>query len=145
MSSAALFRWLFVGLLLLLPVSASAQKITYRRLDAQAGARVQVNFHATVSKSCAPAPAPTVRVLSIPRSGSVTVRSAEATIRSLAGCQPFRTPAQAVFYQSQPAFTGEDKLRYEVTSSNGDVTTYEVVITVHAAAKPAHKSNQDRI
>ena len=41
-----------------------------------------------------------------------------------------KTPARVVFYQSRANYVGPDHLKYEVTSENGEVSTYDMAITV---------------
>ena len=82
---------------------------------------------------------PTVRVITPPKDGMLMVRRGDLTTDKVAGCPPVKTPAQAVFYQARAGYTGPDEVKYEVTSENGEVATYDVTINVKeppATSKP---------
>jgi hypothetical protein len=115
---------------LLAPNTLAAQSTSYSRAETTSGTQVQLNYHATARKNCTAMPLPTIRVLQVPKAGTLTVRRGEATIASIADCQPFKTPAEVVFYQSRPAYVGPDHLIYEVTSANGEVANFDISIEV---------------
>lgn len=73
-----------------------AQSVHYSRVEAVSGVGVQLQFHATVKKDCTLLPPPSVRVLEVPKSGTLTLRKGVATINSVAGCQAIKAPAEAV-------------------------------------------------
>jgi hypothetical protein len=92
---------------------------------------VQVGYYASAHKNnCTAAPLPTVRVIEPPKSGDLTVRRALLQTDKIAGCPSLRIPAQVVFYQARAGATGSDHVVYEVTSENGEVGTYDVIINV---------------
>ena len=111
-------------------ISASAQTVNYSRVEALSGLALQLNYHATANKNCSPSPAPTIRVIDVPRFGTLAVRKGEATIGSVPGCQPFKTPAEVVIYTARPTYVGSDHVKYEVTSSNGQVDDFDITIDV---------------
>ena len=113
-----------------------AQSTNYSQVQAASGVAVQINFHASAHKNCTPSPPPTIRPLEVPKSGTLVVRKGEATINSIAGCQPFKTPAEIVFYQSKPSYVGQDHFIYEMTASNGEVSIFDVTIEVKEGPKP---------
>ena len=63
-----------------------------------------------------------------PKSGVLTVRKAILTTDKVVGCGPMKTPAQVVFYQARAGYEGPDKVKYEVTSENGEVA--EIPLTL---------------
>jgi hypothetical protein len=126
---------------LLAPATLIAQSTSYSRAETTSGAQVQLNFHATAKKNCTAMPLPTIRVLEVPRFGTLTVRRGEATIASIANCQPFKTPAEVVIYQSRPAYIGQDHLIYEVTSANGEVANFDISIEVKEGLPPRRPEN----
>jgi hypothetical protein len=73
----------------------------------------------------------------------LTVRVAELTTTRVVGCPQLKTPAQVVFYESHAGCVGPDHVNFEVTSENGDVATYDVKITVKAAAIPSQPGGED--
>ena len=101
---------------------------------------VQLSYHASAHKNCTPAPLPTVRVIEVPKFGTLTVRKAVLTTNKVARCPALKTPAQVVFYLARGGYEGPDHVKYEVTSENGEVATYDVTITVKAP--PEQKKGQ---
>jgi hypothetical protein len=65
-----------------------------------------------------------------PKSGVLMVRKAILTTDNVVGCGAVKTSAQVVFYQARAGHEGSDKVKYEVTSENGEVADYGVTITV---------------
>jgi len=111
----------------------------YTSVEATAEKPVQLSYHASAHKNCTPASMPTVRVITPPKGGMLMVRRGDLTTDKVAGCPSVKTPARAVFYQARAGYTGPDEVKYEVTSENGEVATYDVTITVKeppAMSKP---------
>lgn len=101
---------------------------------------MQLGYYASAHKSnCTPAPLPTIRVIEVPKSGTLTVKRGLLTTDQIAGCPGLKTPAQVVFYRARPGTKGPDHLKYEVTDSNGEVGTYDVTISVKEPPTPTPK------
>ena len=132
---AAIKLYLLVAVVISSSTAALGQPAptsNYTSIDATSGKPVQLSYHASAHKNCAPAPLPTIHVTQPPKSGVLTVRRAILSTDKVAGCPHIKVPAQVVFYQAHPSYTGPDHLDYEVTNENGEVTTYDITITVKA-------------
>jgi hypothetical protein len=116
--------------------TALAQATNYTSIEVPAGKPVQLSYHASAGKNCAPAPPPTVRVTQPPKGGALIVRKAVLTTDKIAGCPRLKTPVQVVFYQARADYAGPDHVGYEATDSNGEVASYDVTITVNPAPAP---------
>jgi hypothetical protein len=114
-------------------LAQSANYANYTSVEAKSDKPVQLSYHASAHKNCAPAPLPTIRVIEAPKSGTLTVRVAVLKTDKIAGCPGLKTPAEVVFYMAHPGYSGPDHVKYEVTSENGEVATNDVTITVKAA------------
>ena len=126
--------------------AALAQAVNYTSVEATAGKAVQLTYHASAHKSdCTPAPLVTFDVPQPPKLGLLTVRKALLTTDKVAGCPGLKIPAQVVFYRGREGSAGLDHVIYKVTSSNGEVETYDVTITLKPAPLPSppisHKDN----
>jgi hypothetical protein len=111
-----------------------AQDTNYTSVEATPDKPVQLSYHASAHKSnCSPARLPTIRVIEPPKSGLLTVRKAVLTTDKIAGCPHLKTPAQVMFYAAHAGYVGPDHVKYEITSENGEVATYDVTIDVKAA------------
>ena len=71
------------------------------------------------------------------------VRHGEVTADKVGSCAPFKIPVQAILYTARRGDADTDRLTYEVTSANGQVTTYQITISIKSSpAAPASKSEQ---
>jgi hypothetical protein len=106
----------------MLGTAALAQASTYTTVEAVSGKPTQRTYRAWTNKNCTPA---------------------ALTTDEIAGGPQLRIPAQVVFYQSRPNYTGPDYVSYVVTAVNRDVAAYDVTITVKSAparSEPGAKS-----
>ena len=72
--------------------------------------------------------------------GVLIVRKALLTTNKVAGCPGLKIPAEVVFYRGRDGSAGPDHVVYKVTSSSGEIETFDVTITLkpgRANAKPA--------
>jgi hypothetical protein len=124
---------------------AAAQTTNYSSIEVTADQPVQLSYHASAHKStCEPAPAPQVHVIQPPRMGSLIVRKAMLRTDKIAGCPGMNVPARVVFYNAKEGYTGEDKVKYEAISASGEVTTYEVTLTIKPSTeKPSKPGKTD--
>jgi hypothetical protein len=120
---------------------ALAQSANYTSVEVGADKLLQLSYHASVHKDCTAGRLPTVRVIEPPTSGTLTVREAELTTTRVRGCPTLKMPARVVFYQSRPGYAGPDHVKYEVTSENGEVTTYDTTITVKRVPAQGQQPN----
>jgi hypothetical protein len=130
---ALVFLWATASLT---TTAALAQAANYSSVEATSDKPVQLGYYASAHKNCTPAAMPTIRVIDAPKSGTLTVRKAVLTTDKVAGCPAVKVPAQVVFYQARAGYSGPDHVKYEVTSENGEVATYDVTINVKEAPKP---------
>ena len=118
--------------------AALAHAANYMSVEATAGKPLQLSYHASAHKSnCTPAPLATFDVLQAPKLGVLIVRKAMLTTNKVAGCPGLKIPAEVVFYRGREASAGTDHVVYKVTSSGGEVETYDVTITLKPAPPPA--------
>ena len=130
---AALFALAFLGPAAAL--SQSAPTANYTSFDATWAKPVQIGYYATARKDCAPAPAPTIRVVEAPKSGTLTIRGGELKTSAVAGCPALKTSAQVVLYQARAGATGNDHFAYAVVGLDGRINGYDVTITIREPPK----------
>ena len=120
---------------------ALAQSVNYTSVEVDAGKLLRLTYHASAHKDCTAGRLPTVRVVEPPKSGTLTIRVAVLTTTRIQECPKLKMPAQVVFYQSRSDFAGHDRVKYEVTSENGEVATYDTRITVKGAPAEGQRPN----
>lgn len=112
--------------------AAVAQATSYTTAETTVGIPIRLSYHASAHKNCTPAPPPTIKVTERPKEGALVIRRGMLATDKIAGCERIRVPAQVIFYNPKEGYVGTDHVSYEVTDSNGEVTTYDTTITVKA-------------
>jgi hypothetical protein len=122
----------------------AAQDATYRTITVPSGRAVRLSAHFNLQKDCSPGPAPEVRVITAPQHGVVSVRTAKVRARRVRNCENVEAPVRLVFYRSNPAYTGEDQVTYEMKKADGSTEVQSVTIKVTpASAAPSPRREQD--
>ena len=119
-----------LALALIVADPAFAQDQTFRSADAQAGKPVRLGIHGNVSKECSAGALPEIKVVTPPKHGALSLKSGKTKAGELARCPKLEVPAKAVFYQSDPKYSGSDEVAYAVKGADGQVQTLTVKITV---------------
>ena len=109
--------------------------LNYTSIEATATKPTQIGYYGAAHKECSPAPLPTLRVIEPPKSGTLTVKRGELTTNKVAGCQGLKTPVLVAFYEAHAGAAGTDHLRFEVTNPTGEVSGYDITVTIKAAPK----------
>ncbi|HEX4894286.1 MAG TPA: hypothetical protein VFV47_13445 [Hyphomicrobiaceae bacterium] len=109
---------------------------THFRSEVVAGAVVRVGVHAAAKKDCTPAPLPTISVVSPPKHGVLQIRTGKVKSDQIKACPGIELPANLVFYRSQPGFTGEDKITYEVKNAGSRTQSITITVTVKPGPTP---------
>jgi hypothetical protein len=132
-----LSRLIILTATLLLAGPATAQEQLYRTVNVAQGARVRLGIHGNVSSTCEVGALPEIKVVTPPKNGSLAVSSGKTKAGALARCATLEVPAQAVFYQPNPRYSGSDEVAYQVTRADRPTQTITIRIMVGGAAKPA--------
>jgi hypothetical protein len=107
----------------------------YTSFEVTSGKPMRIAYYAVLRKDCKPGPAPTIRVIEAPKSGTLTVRGGELTTGVTASCPNLKAPAQLLFYLARAGAVGSDHIVYAVISSDGRIDGYDVTITIKEAPK----------
>jgi hypothetical protein len=110
--------------------AALAQATNYSSAETTSATPIQLSYHASAHKNCTPATPPTIKVTEPPKSGVLEIRKGTLATNKVPSCGRISVPVQVVFYKSKEGYVGPDHVVYEVTDSNGQVTIYDVTITV---------------
>ena len=129
---------------LLLAGPASAQTTVTRSKTVAPGKTVRIEIAPNLKKDCSPGPMPEFKVSGAPKNGSVITKVGKLKTPAGYRCPNKEAAVQALFYQPNSGFTGADEITFEVRSSDGQVQTQTVKITVEAAsAKPGTDAKKE--
>jgi hypothetical protein len=115
----------------------------HRSADVVAGKSHRLGVYGNVQKDCTSGPLPTVRVLTPPKHGELTIRSGKLKAGRISRCPKLEATAQGIFYKASPTYKGADEVSYEVRSASGKVERHTVRITVKGTQAPDAKPDQD--
>ena len=121
---------------------ALSQSINYKSVEIVAGVVSQIDYFATGKKDCTSASPPSIKVLTPPKHGLLTIRRGTMTTNKIPNCPNLQTPANVVFYTGNAGYAGPDEIVYEVTDAKGEIAIYNITATVKEGPKPAIKPQE---
>jgi hypothetical protein len=119
---------------------ALAQAPASRSKTVAPGKTVRLEIAPNLKKDCSSGPMPEFKVSGPPKNGSVITKVGKLKTPAGYRCPNKEAAVQALFYQPNNGFTGSDEVTFEVKSSDGQVQSQTVKITVAPAAS---KSGDD--
>lgn len=125
--------------------SALSQSINYKSAEVLSGVTSQLNFFATGKKDCTSAPPPSIKVITSPKHGLLTIRRGTMTTNKIPYCPSLKIQANVIFYTSNAGYTGPDEIVYEITDAKGEIALYNFTITVKEATKSPFKSPEQNL
>lgn len=129
---------------LILAGPAFAQTTVTRSKTVAPGKTVRIEIAPNLKKDCSPGPMPEFKVSGAPKNGSVITKVGKLKTPASYRCPNKEAAVQALFYQPNNGFTGADEITFEVRSSDGQVQTQTIKITVEAApAKPGADAKKE--
>ncbi|MGH1570216.1 Ig-like domain-containing protein [Methylobacterium sp. P31] len=129
---------------LMLAGPALAQAPATRSKTVAPGKTVRLEIAPNLKKDCSPGPMPEFKVSGPPKNGSVITKVGKVKTPARYRCPNKEAAVQALFYQPNSGFTGSDEVTFEVKSSDGQVQTQTVKITVGtSAAKSGDESKKE--
>jgi hypothetical protein len=127
----------------ILALSASpalTQSVNYKGAETVAGVASQLDYFATAKKDCSPTPPPSIKVITPPKHGLLTIRRGTVTTNKIPNCPNLQTPVNVIFYTGNAGYAGADEIVYEVTDAKGEIAIYNINVKVNEGPKPAVKS-----
>lgn len=94
----------------------------------------QIGVYINVQSDCTSGPLPTIRLVSPPASGKVTVKSAKIKATNYKACLALEVPAYVAFYKSPADFIGNDVLTIEVKYAGGRTEIQKITVNVAGVA-----------
>jgi uncharacterized protein with beta-barrel porin domain len=129
---------------LLLAGSAAAQTTVTRSKTVATGQTVRLEIAPNLKKDCTPGPMPEFKVSGAPKNGSLITKVGKLKTPASYRCPNKDAAVQALFYQPTSGFTGTDDVTFEVKTSDGQVQTQNIKITVGGAGvKPGADAKKE--
>lgn len=111
-----------------------AQDTTERQLKAMPGHDVRVAVFTNVRPDCTSGPLPTIRLVTAPTHGTVTVKRATLRATNFKQCLAIETPALVGFYHAPADFSGPDTFELEIGAADGRKRRERVQVMVTESA-----------
>ncbi len=129
---------------LLLAGPAAAQTTVTRSKTVAPGQTVRLEIAPNLKKDCSSGPMPEFKVSGAPKNGSVITKVGKLKTPASYRCPNKEAAVQALFYQANAGFSGQDEVTFEVKSSDGQIQTQTIKITVGGTnAKPAPDAKKE--
>lgn len=135
-------RWTLIipilgGLIGTAPVIALAQQPTTveRNAKGQTAKNIQVGLYINVKPDCSSGPLPTIRLVTPPANGTLTIRRGKVNATNYKQCLALEVPGFIAFYKSKADFTGTDVTTIEVKYPQGRVEIQRITVIIGAGAE----------
>lgn len=116
---------------LALGASAFAQERTVeRRANGQPGKSIRIGVYVNVKPDCTSGPLPMIRLAGPPEHGKVAVKRVKVQATNYRQCLALDVPGYIAFYQSQPGFSGSDRVTLEIKHPDGRIEIQKITVTV---------------
>jgi hypothetical protein len=112
--------------------NASSQRLQ-KAIRGIAGEEIRVAVLGSPRPDCTAGPRPQVRVVELPKNGTVRVGPRTLSTSRIRNCPRIDVPVTIVFYTSRSGFSGTDAFTLEVTLSSGAIEIQNVTVDVQAS------------
>ncbi|WP_315811513.1 hypothetical protein [Bradyrhizobium sp. SZCCHNR2028] len=112
------------------PAPGPAQTTVERNAKGVAGKPIQVGIYLNVQPDCSSGPLPSIRLLTAPGNGTVTIKRGKVSATNYKQCLALEVPGFIAFYQSRADFAGTDTVTLEVKFPQGRTEVQRIMINV---------------
>jgi len=112
------------------PAPAPAPSTVERNAKGVAGRPIQVGIYLNVQPDCSSGPLPSIRLVTVPASGTVTIKRGKVSATNYKQCLALEVPGFIAFYQSKADFAGTDTVTLEVKFPQGRTELQRITINV---------------
>lgn len=115
------------------PARAEAQQqptTVERNAKGQSAKNIQVGLFINVRPDCTSGPLPTIRLVTPPANGTLTIRRGQVNATNYKQCLALEVPGFVAFYKSKANFTGTDVATIEVKYHQGRTEIQRITIAV---------------
>ncbi|XUM20451.1 hypothetical protein ACRAVF_23290 [Bradyrhizobium oligotrophicum S58] len=112
------------------PAPPPTQTTVERNAKGVAGRPIQVGIHLNVQPNCSSGPLPSIRMVTAPGNGTVTIKRGKVSATNYKQCLALEVPGFIAFYQSKADFAGTDTVTLEVKFPQGRTEVQRIMINV---------------
>ena len=116
-------------------VSAQDQVIE-RTVKVPSNKETRVGVYVNLKPDCTNGPLPSIRLISPPEHGKVTVKRATINATNYKQCLAVQVPGFVAFYQSARAYSGTDSIKLEIKTPGGRTVVQKITLTVGGPGQP---------
>lgn len=105
-------------------------RTTERTVKVPQNKEMRVGVYFNLKSDCTSGPLPTIRLLTPPASGQVTVKNASVKATNQKNCLAFEVPGYVAFYKPTPDFLGQDALTLEIRTPGVATEIQKITVNV---------------
>jgi hypothetical protein len=136
-ATVAFALWLAGLIIASTSASVSAQdQVIERTVKVPSNKEVRVGVYVNLKPDCTSGPLPSIRLISPPEHGKVTVKQARVNATNYNQCLAVQIPGFVAFYQSAPQFSGTDSVSLEIKTPGGRTVVQKITLTVGGPGQP---------
>jgi hypothetical protein len=113
-----------------LPAAAVSQTAVSRHYSGKPQTNINVGIFSSIRKNCTAGTLPSVRLVTPPAHGKVTVKRGTLRAQNLRQCLATELPALVAVYRSDANFVGQDAFTIELTSPDGKSQLQRITVNV---------------
>jgi hypothetical protein len=125
-----LYRLTGAILLLVATYIATRAETVESAARGETGKDIRIGVYTNIQPDCTSGPLPTIRLVTPPTHGKVTVKKGNVDATNYKQCLALSVPAYVAFYRSDKDFLGNDSVVLEVRYPGGKQEVQHIVITV---------------
>lgn len=115
------------------PAMPSGPSTVERSAKGVSGKAIRVGVYLNVQPDCSSGPLPSIRLVSPPGNGTVTIKRGKINATNYKQCLALEVPGYVAFYQSKADFSGTDTLTLEVKFPQGRTELQRITVNVGTA------------
>jgi hypothetical protein len=129
--------WLAGVIIVSTSALASAQdQVIERTVKVSSGKAVRVGVYVNLKPDCTSGPLPSIKLISSPEHGKVTVKQATVNATNYKQCLAVQVPGFVALYQAAPQFSGVDSISLEIKTPGGRTVVQKITLTVGGPSQP---------
>jgi hypothetical protein len=110
--------------------AGAQEQAVQRAVKGEPDKDIRVGVYVNVRPDCSSGDLPTLRLVTPPAHGKVTIKKAKVNATNYKQCLALEVPGYVGFYRSQPNFAGNDTFAIEVRFATGRIELQQFTVTI---------------